>query len=107
VARQEVLPQEQLTSSAFEPPKVDLAAVEANATWLEADHVVDRDKQFTTLDPDDETDQRGVGIVSDPGDQVLHSTEPVTGAVDQWAPDDIGEMYELKLHFRHRFLRHY
>jgi hypothetical protein len=107
VARQEVLPQEQLTSSAFEPTKVDLAAFEANPTGLEADHVGDRDKQLTTLDLDDKTDQWGVGIVSDPSDQVLHSAEPVTGAIDQWAPDDIGEMYELKLHFRHRFSRHY
>ena len=36
-----------------------------------------------------QADERGMGIVSDPGDQVLHSTEPVTGAVDQRASDDI------------------
>jgi hypothetical protein len=89
VARQQVLPQEQFTGSTFKTPKVDLAAIETNPAWLEADHVADRDKQLAPLDFDHEADERGMGIVSDPGDQVLHSTEPVTGAVDQRASDDI------------------
>jgi hypothetical protein len=44
---------------------------------------------LTPHDLDDETDERGMGIVSDPGDQVLNPTEPVTGPVHQRAPNDI------------------
>src|SRR6202034_1341973 len=50
VARQEVLPQEQLTGSTFETAKVDLAAIETHPAGLEADHVADWDKQLTPRD---------------------------------------------------------
>jgi hypothetical protein len=95
VSCQQVFRQQQFTGATLESTKIDALALEGHAALGQSTDLANWNEEVATLDTNDGSNNRWMGVVPEARDEVLDATNPVAVRIEDWSVQERGEVEKI------------